>query len=122
MTTRTLNQSTVIVDGSPIDLLIDSKSGELFLTIEGYVSLSDRSYEIIKSRIHKRDLIQRDELFAIRVDKIIRDAAEIVYEPKGFDMIAISETIIADWIIDDNPVIAKAMIKAGTRSFLNTQK
>lgn len=91
------------------EILIDKNTGESYCSISGYSRLSD----LDKSTISKR--LSRGYK---GVDKSKLKFAEIL-TPGGLQAVSlITEDIITDWIIDDNPEVAKKLLKAGVRLFL----
>jgi hypothetical protein len=87
--------------------LVINESGESFATVRGYARMSGRDASTISRRLK-----------GVGSDRI--KEAEIL-TPGGLQGVAlISEDIITDWIVEDNPPLAKAMLKAGVRVFLHT--
>lgn len=87
--------------------LVINEAGESFATIRGYARLSGRSASTISRRLK-----------AVASELTLE--AEVL-TPGGLQGVAlIAEDIIADWIVKDNPTLARAMLKAGVRAFLHT--
>ena len=87
--------------------LVINEVGESFATVRGYARMSGRDASTISRRLK-----------GVGSDRI--KEAEII-TPGGIQGVAlISEDIITDWIVEDNPLLAKAMLKAGVRVFLHT--
>lgn len=87
--------------------LVINEAGESFATIRGYARLSGRSASTISRRLK-----------AVASEPVLE--AEIL-TPGGIQGVAlIAEDTIADWIVKDNPTLARAMLKAGIRAFLHT--
>ena len=88
-----------------IEILIDTKTGESFASISGYARMSGKD----KSTISRRCTV------AFGITK----TAQIQTESGVKTVSLIPENSIAEWIIDDNPVMAKQLLKAGVRVFLH---
>lgn len=89
-----------------VELVID-ESGESFATVRGYARMSGRDVSTISRRLK-----------GVGTDRT--KEAEIL-TPGGIQgVVLIPEDIITDWIVEDNPALAKAMLKAGVRVFLHT--
>ena len=87
--------------------LVINEVGESFATVRGYARMSGRDASTISRRLK-----------GVGSDRI--KEAEII-TPGGIQGVAlISEDIITDWIVEYNPLLAKAMLKAGVRVFLHT--
>jgi hypothetical protein len=87
--------------------LVINENGESFATVRGYARLSGRSASTISRRLKG-------------VASELTLEAEVL-TPGGLQGVAlIAEDVIADWIVKDNPTLARAMLKAGIRAFLHT--
>jgi len=87
--------------------LVINEAGESFATIRGYARLSGKSASTIS---------RRSKLVASGA--VLNSEIDTGY---GVKVVALlTEDIIADWIVKDNPTLARAMLKAGIRAFLHT--
>lgn len=93
-----------------IELIIDRDTGESFASIKGYARMSGLGVNTISQRlsrgfkgIHKSDL----------------ETAKIQTAGGLQGIHILHEKIISDWIVDDNPRLAKAMLQAGVRLYLH---
>lgn len=94
-------------DQDGIELVIDTATGETFASIRGYARMSGKPESTIRSRSK-----------GARKDEVVE--AEIVTAGGIQGARLLTEDIITDWIVEDNPPLAKAMLKAGVRAFLHT--
>lgn len=86
-----------------IEIYINNTTGESFASISGYARMSG----IAKQRISERS------------QKLNMKEAEVLTS-KGLRTVRlIDETLIVEWLIDDNPDLAKKMLKLGVRVFLH---
>lgn len=89
-----------------LEILINTDTGESFCSVSGYARMSGKDKSTISRRLGN---------VAIQLQK----TAEI-QTPKGLRTVAVvSEDLISEWIVDDNPTIAKQLLKAGVRVFLH---
>jgi hypothetical protein len=90
-----------------VEIIIDQQTGESFCSVSGYARMSGRSQQAISKRVKKLDNptviknVQIDTGYGIKLHNLI------------------TEDLIADWIIKDNPAKAKQLLKAGVRVFLH---
>jgi len=90
-----------------LELVIDTVTGETFASVRGYARMSGKPESTI-----------RDRSKGARKAEVIE--AEIP-TPGGVQSARLlAEDIITDWIVEDNPSLAKTMLKAGVRVFLHT--
>lgn len=90
-----------------LELIIDTVTGEAFASVRGYARMTGKPESTI-----------RDRSKGARKDEVVE--AEIL-TPGGLQGARLlTEDIITDWIVEDNPTLAKAMLKAGVRVFLHT--
>jgi len=86
--------------------LVINEAGESFATIRGYARLSGKSASTIS---------RRSKLVASGA--VLNSEIDTGY---GVKVVALlTEDIIADWIVKDNPTLASAMLKDGFPSFLH---
>lgn len=90
-------------DRDGLELVIDTQSGEAFATVSGYARMSGKAKSTISDRTVRSGGLKTAEVQTTTGSKTVR---------------LIPESIISDWIIDDNPKLAKQMLKAGVRVFL----
>lgn len=95
-----------------IEILIDAITGEAGCSINGYSRLSGKAKSTISERLDRMSQGVRETMVK---ELEIQTAGGL----QGVRLI--SEDLIAEWIIDDNPAIAKKLLKAGVRVFLHTQ-
>lgn len=91
------------------EILIDKNTGESYCSISGYSRLSGIGKSGISKRISK-----------LTVSSYEIKSAEILTSTGLKTVSLIPEDLITDWIIDDNPEVAKKLLKAGVRLFLQT--
>lgn len=87
--------------------LVIAENGESFATVRGYARMSGRDVSTISRRLK-----------GVASD-LVKDA-EINTQGGIQGVVLIPEELITDWIVEDNPPLAKAMLKAGVRVFLHT--
>lgn len=90
-----------------LELVIDTVTGEAFASVRGYARMSSKPESTI-----------RDRSKGVRKDEVLE--AEIPTQGGIQSARLLTEDIITDWIVEDNPTLAKAMLKAGVRVFLHT--
>ena len=97
-------------DNNGVELIINLESGESFASFNGYARMAGIEASTVTKRVNKAS-----SHVAIPVKK-----AEIQTN-KGIRTVSlINEDTIADWIVEDNPKLARAMLKAGVRVFLHS--
>ena len=90
-----------------LEVIINTDTGESFCSVSGYARMSGFSQQAISKRVKKldnSDLIQEAELdtgYGVKLHKLL------------------TEDLISDWIVDDNPRLAKTLLKGGVRLFLH---
>jgi hypothetical protein len=90
-----------------IEILIDTVTGESFCSVKGYARMAGKSKSTISERLQ-----------GVRPTE--RQTAEIS-TTGGIQVVRlISEDLIVDWLITDNPAAAKALLKLGVRMALHT--
>lgn len=89
-----------------IELVINGDTGESFATVRGYARMSGRDASTISRRL--KGVAAQDQKTA----KVLTAGGL-----QGFALI--SESVMTDWIVDDSPTLAKAMLKAGVRVYLH---
>jgi len=94
-------------DCDGIEIIIDLQNGETFASIRGYARMSGLS----QPAISKRCTGDNQKSFKI---------AEIQTGGGLQRVKLIDEDTIVEWIIDDNPRMAKKLLKAGVRVYLHT--
>ncbi|HEY9610562.1 hypothetical protein [Allocoleopsis sp.] len=98
------NLSVFNKDG--LEIIIDNDTGESFCSVSGYARMSGKDKSTISRRMGT-------------VASTQSKTAEI-QTVKGLRTVAIvSEDLISEWIVDDNPVIAKQLLRAGVRVYLH---
>lgn len=94
------------ISDDEIEVIIDNETGESFCSVKGYTRLSGVARTTVQRRLRKGAAN-----FEIKEGKI--------QTAQGLQRgCLISESIIAGWIVKDNPEIASKMLKAGIRLFL----
>jgi hypothetical protein len=97
-------------DNDGIELVIDMKTGESFATVRGYARMSGLNPSTVTRRLSKHEGVAQTPTKTVEI-----------LTPGGKQGVAlISEDVITEWIFDDNPTLAKAMLKAGVRVYLHT--
>jgi|GEM_PF-3526038 len=102
---ESLSANLVRFDKVGIEILINSQTGESFASISGYARMSGKD----KSTISRRCTVAFKTFLK----------AQIQTTTGLKTVVLISEDTIIDWIIDDNPALAKRLLKAGVRVFLH---
>lgn len=95
-------------DRDGIELVIDTRTGEAFATARGYARMSGIGVSGISKRLKK----------GVSFDSVKTAEIETPGGVQGVSLIP--EAVISDWIVDDNPTLAKAMLTAGVRVYLHT--
>ena len=90
-----------------LELVIDTQTGEAFASIRGYARMTGKPESTI-----------RDRSKGARKNEVVE--AEILTLGGVQGARLLTEDIITDWIVEDSPPLAKAMLKAGVRVFLHT--
>lgn len=98
-------------DNGGIELIINTQTGESFASISGYARMVNLSVDTIAKRVKRGSK---------GLDKSAVKTAEIQTAGglQGVDLL--SESVIAEWIVKDNPEIAAKLIQAGVRVYLHT--
>jgi len=96
-------------DDSRIELYIDTVSGETFASIRGYARMADRDESTIRKRLKKSAELSSIETAKVPTVGGLQGAA------------LITEAMIAEWIVTDNPDLAKVMLRAGIRAYNHYQ-
>ena len=94
-------------DDNGVELIIDTITGESFASISGYARMSGKTQQAISKRCKKLG-----ENNALKTAEI-----QTEYGIKLHNLI--SEDLITEWLIDDNPELAKQMLKLGVRMFMH---
>jgi len=98
------NVSVFNKDG--LEILINNDTGESFCSVSGYARMSGKDKSTISRRLGA-------------VAQAHPKTAE-VQTVKGLKTVAVvSEDLISEWIVDDNPALAKQLLRAGVRVFLH---
>ena len=95
-------------DQDGLELVIDTQTGEAFATISGYARMAGKTVDAISKRIKRDSSLDKSQL----------KTAEILTAAGFRSSTLIPESIISDWIIKDNPDLARQMMAAGVRVFL----
>jgi hypothetical protein len=90
-----------------IEVIIDQQTGESFCSVSGYARMSGLSQPAITKRVKKLDNSNATKTAEI----------DTGYGVKVHNLI--TEEQVSDWIVDDNPAMAKQLLKAGVRVFLH---
>lgn len=98
--------SLTLFDQNGVELLIDTETGESFATIRGYSRMSGKAISTISERCQ-----------GVRSNDI--KSAEILTSGGLQGVRLIPENLISEWIVTDNPELAKKMLKAGVRVYLH---
>ena len=93
-------------DHGGLELVVDTQTGEVFATISGYARMSGKTHQAISKRVDP--FLDTDQVKAAQVQTAGGSSFSIL----------IPESLIIDWIIDDNPDLAGRMIKDGVRFYL----
>lgn len=96
-------------DNEGLELIIDLETGESFATVSGYARMSNKDRSTIRERITKlkdrgKDLTKEAQI-------------ETTGGLQGCRLIP--ESLICEWLITDNPELAKQMITVGVRIYLH---
>ena len=97
-----------------LELIIDSDTGEVFTTIPGYARMAGGVFPAMVERIRKRvrqvKALDKDRVKRAKLQKAV-----------GFRSVSlIPESLIIEWIVDDNPSLARLMLKDGVRVYLHS--
>ena len=93
-------------DQDGLELVIDTQTGEAFATISGYARMSGKTKQAISKRADSS------------VNQNTIKTAQIQTAAGFRSSTLIPESLITDWIIKDNPDLARQMLKAGVRVYL----
>jgi hypothetical protein len=89
-----------------IEIIINQQTGESFCSVSGYARMSGKDKGTISRRLKA---VASNEA---KTDEILT--------PGGIQgVVLVNEDLITDWIVDDNPMMAKQLLKAGVRVFLH---
>ncbi|MDJ0579047.1 hypothetical protein [Crocosphaera sp.] len=91
-------------DNDGIELIINTETGESFASVSGYARMSGKDQSTISKRLG-------------RMNRLLRQEAQILTSTGSKTVALINEDTISDWIVDDNPELAKQLIKIGVRAF-----
>lgn len=90
-----------------LEIYIDKVTGETFASISSYARMSGLSKQAISNR-------------SKTVNSQYSKRAEIVTTTGNKTVNLLTEDIVAEWIIKDNPTIAVQFLKLGIRKFMHT--
>ena len=90
------------------DILIEKSTGRVGCSISGYARLVGLDQSAISHRIRRQGY-----------DKFDIEMAEVLTAGGLQGMTIIWETTISQWVVDDSPKLAKAMMQAGFRLFVH---
>ena len=93
-------------DSNGIELIINTTTGESFASVSGYARMAEKDKSTISRRL---------KTVASNTEK----KAEIVTTTGLKTVSLISEEQISEWIVDDNPTMAKQLLKLGVRVYLH---
>lgn len=103
-----MSSLSVFKSDNGIEIIINQQTGESFCSISGYARMSGLTQQAISKRVKKVDN-----------PSIIKNAEiDTGYGIKLHNLI--TEDLITDWLVDDNPAMAKQLLKAGVRVFLHS--
>lgn len=102
---NTLMSNLTRFDNNGIELIINTSTGEVFASIKGYARMSGKDKSTISRRLQG-------------VASSMTKEGEVLTGGGSQRVALIPEDIIQDWIIDDNPELAKQMMKGGLRIYL----
>jgi hypothetical protein len=94
-------------DNEGIELIIDLETGESFASISGYARMAGKAQSTISERAQK----------AHRSEEIKEAEVDTGHGVKLHRLIP--ENLIAEWLIEDNPEMAKQMLMMGVRMFIH---
>lgn len=101
--------SLTVFKNDGLEILIDTKTGESFATQAAYARMSGVSYPAVRKRVERE---KGSDIFLLKTAEIITG--------KGLQTVTlIPADIVFDWLIEDNPSLAKAMGKAGATVYLH---
>lgn len=101
-----MSNLSVFKSNDGIEVIIDQRTGESFCSVSGYARMSGKDKGTISRRLK-----------TVAVNGVKTDEIQTV---TGLKTVAlIDEDLITDWIVDDNPSMAKQLLKAGVRIFLH---
>jgi hypothetical protein len=93
-------------DHDGLELVIDTETGETFATVSGYARMAGKNKSTISRRL--RSVAEKlSQTYQIKTGSGLQGVA------------LISEDLISDWIFEDNPKLAKQLLKLGTRGYLH---
>jgi hypothetical protein len=93
-------------DHDGLELVIDTETGEAFVTQSGYARMVNVSQQAISKRLKtdNQNCVKR---------------AEILTKTGLKPTTLIPEDLLCDWLIQDKPDLAKKLMKLGTRAYLH---
>lgn len=104
------NSNLTRYDNNGIELIIDTTTGESFATQRGYARMSGKTQSTINSRINRMTEGERNQYIK---------TAEADTQGGLQGVRLIPEDLITEWIVKDNPEMAKQLMKLGVRVFLH---
>lgn len=93
-------------DNNGIELIINTETGESFASVSGYARMSEKAKSTISRRLEG-------------LHGKLRQETQIETQTGSKTVALINEDLICEWIVDDNPNVAKQLLKAGVRVFLH---
>jgi hypothetical protein len=102
-----MSNLSVFKSDDGIEVIIDQHTGESFCSVSGYARMSGLTQQGVSKRVKKLD----------NSDLVKNAEIDTGYGVKLHNLI--TECLVSDWIVDDNPAMAKQLLKAGVRVFLH---
>jgi hypothetical protein len=97
-------------DNNGLELIINTKTGESFASISGYARMSGLTQQAISLRINKLNPTSDNYILI----------AEMLTATGVKTHKLLTEDLISEWIVKDNPELATKLIQAGVRVYLHT--